>query len=161
MVTIEQLLKQIYKNSKEIHEMLEDNLYITCFKDSEISIVYVDLPGCDYKKQAEMAYPKVIEFIKSNKNIVETLIREKYPDIQTLDNVDVDTLCDIVYEITESKEFENFMLDFFEEDEAVADYARSEFDYDIYIHDYIHVNTGRYDDNGEPYTRLNPRYYYE
>ena len=157
MVTVEQLLQQINANVQEVREMLNDNLYITCFDDGEISIVYMDLPGSTYDKQVDMAYPKIIEFIKSNKDVVENMIKKKHPELQTLDNVDVDTLCDIVYEITESDEFEKFMLDFFEYDEAVAEYAQEELDYDIYIHEYRHTTDG-YDDNGEPYIRLNSRY---
>ena len=49
------------------------------------------------------------------------------------------------------------MLDFFEYDEAVAEYAQEELDYDIYIHEYRHP-TDFYDVNGEPYIRLNSRY---
>ena len=49
------------------------------------------------------------------------------------------------------------MLDFFEYDEAVAEYAQEELDYDIYIHEYRHI-TDFYDVNGEPYIRLNSRY---
>lgn len=157
MVTVEQLLEQINIHSKDIREMLRDNLYIICFQDSEITIVYVDLPGCNYDTQVDMAYPKIIQFIKSNKSVVENMIKQKHPELQTLDNVDVDTLCDIVYEITESDEFEKFMLDFFEDDEDVAEYAQEELDYDIYIHEYRHTTDG-YDDNGEPYIRLNSRY---
>lgn len=157
MVTVEQLLQQINANVQEVREMLNDNLYITCFDDGEISIVYMDLPGSTYDKQVDMAYPKIIQFIKSNKDVVENMIKKKHPELQTLDNVDVDTLCDIVYEITESDEFEKFMLDFFEYDEAVAEYAQEELDYDIYIHEYRHTTDG-YDDNGEPYIRLNSRY---
>ena len=157
MVTVEQLLQQINANVQEVREMLNDNLYITCFDDGEISIVYMDLPGSTYDKQVDMAYPKIIQFIKSNKDVVENIIKKKHPELQTLDNVDVDTLCDIVYEITESDEFEKFMLDFFEYDEAVAEYAQEELDYDIYIHEYRHL-TDFYDVNGEPYIRLNSRY---
>ena len=160
MVTVEQLLQQINANVQEVREMLNDNLYITCFDDGEISIVYMDLPGSTYDKQVDMAYPKIIEFIK--KLFIKTssifyMIKKKHPELQTLDNVDVDTLCDIVYEITESDEFEKFMLDFFEYDEAVAEYAQEELDYDIYIHEYRHT-TDFYDVNGEPYIRLNSRY---
>lgn len=157
MTVVEQLLQQINANVQEVREMLNDNLYITCFDDGEISIVYLDLPGSTYDKQVDMAYPKIIQFIKSNKDVVENIIKKKHPELQTLDNVDVDTLCDIVYEITESDEFEKFMLDFFEYDEAVAEYAQEELDYDIYIHEYRHT-TDFYDVNGEPYIRLNSRY---
>ena len=157
MTVVEQLLQQINANVQEVREMLNDNLYITCFDDGEISIVYLDLPGSTYDKQVDMAYPKIIQFIKSNKDVVENIIKKKHPELQTLDNVDVDTLCDIVYEITQSDEFEKFMLDFFEYDEAVAEYAQEELDYDIYIHEYRHT-TDFYDVNGEPYIRLNSRY---
>ena len=157
MTVVEQLLQQINANAQEVREMLNDNLYITCFDDGEISIVYLDLPGSTYDKQVDMAYPKIIQFIKSNKDVVENIIKKKHPELQTLDNVDVDTLCDIVYEITESDEFEKFMLDFFEYDEAVAEYAQEELDYDIYIHEYRHT-TDFYNVNGEPYIRLNSRY---
>ena len=157
MTVVEQLLQQINANVQEVREMLNDNLYITCFDDGEISIVYLDLPGSTYDKQVDMAYPKIIQFIKSNKDVVENIIKKKHPELQTLDNVDVDTLCDIVYEITESDEFEKFMLDFFEYDEAVAEYAQEELDYDIYIHEYRHT-TDFYNVNGEPYIRLNSRY---
>ena len=157
MTVVEQLLQQINANVQEVREMLNDSLYITCFDDGEISIVYLDLPGSTYDKQVDMAYPKIIQFIKSNKDVVENIIKKKHPELQTLDNVDVDTLCDIVYEITESDEFEKFMLDFFEYDEAVAEYAQEELDYDIYIHEYRHT-TDFYDVNGEPYIRLNSRY---
>lgn len=157
MTVVEQLLQQINANVQEVREMLNDNLYITCFDDGEISIVYLDLPGSTYDKQVDMAYPKIIQFIKSNKDVVENIIKKKHPELQTLDNADVDTLCDIVYEITESDEFEKFMLDFFEYDEAVAEYAQEELDYDIYIHEYRHT-TDFYDVNGEPYIRLNSRY---
>ena len=157
MTVVEQLLQQINANVQEVREMLNDNLYITCFDDGEISIVYLDLPGSTYDKQVDMAYPKIIQFIKSNKDVVENIIKKKHPELQTLDNVDVDTLCDIVYEITESDEFGKFMLDFFEYDEAVAEYAQEELDYDIYIHEYRHT-TDFYDVNGEPYIRLNSRY---
>ena len=157
MTVVEQLLQQINANVQEVREMLNDNLYITRFDDGEISIVYLDLPGSTYDKQVDMAYPKIIQFIKSNKDVVENIIKKKHPELQTLDNVDVDTLCDIVYEITESDEFEKFMLDFFEYDEAVAEYAQEELDYDIYIHEYRHT-TDFYDVNGEPYIRLNSRY---
>ena len=157
MTVVEQSLQQINANVQEVREMLNDNLYITCFDDGEISIVYLDLPGSTYDKQVDMAYPKIIQFIKSNKDVVENIIKKKHPELQTLDNVDVDTLCDIVYEITESDEFEKFMLDFFEYDEAVAEYAQEELDYDIYIHEYRHT-TDFYDVNGEPYIRLNSRY---
>ena len=157
MTVVEQLLQQINANVQEVREMLNDNLYITCFDDGEISIVYLDLPGSTYDKQVDMAYPKIIEFIKSNGTFVEDLIRNKHPELETLDNLDIDTLCDIVYDITESDKFEKFMIEYFEGDPQIAEYAQEEFDYDIYIHEYIHTTHG-YDDNGEPYIRLNSRY---
>ena len=157
MTVVEQLLQQINANAQEVREMLNDNLYITCFDDGEISIVYMDLPGSTYDKQVDMAYPKIIEFIKSNGAFVEDLIRNKHPELETLDNLDIDTLCDIVYDITESNKFEKFMIEYFEGDPQIAEYAQEEFDYDIYIHEYMHTIHG-YDDNGEPYIRLNSRY---
>ena len=78
MTVVEQLLQQINANAQEVREMLNDNLYITCFDDGEISIVYMDLPGSTYDKQVDMAYPKIIQFIKSNKDVVQNMIKKKH-----------------------------------------------------------------------------------